>query len=166
MKLMKMHRPTGFTLAELLIVLAIFCFLLALLMPILSKALKKAREFEDATYAKRSQPLLLVKTADGGKMGLGFHRRTREPVLYSKDEEAKNNQLMLHAFGFRDLKEHVTRNRTAFSRPDNLTEEECDLLRECGFVEWRKWDPETDWKKQIKQMSAAIPRITLKTSLA
>jgi len=148
-------KTKGFSLIEILVVLAIFCFLLSLLMPALSKALKKMRAFEIKTYEKRSKPLLFVTTQDGEHMGFGLHIRSREPILYSVDEELKNKHLMLHILGFQKLREHVIQTPEAFKKPYKLSGDECELLEGCGFAEWRVWDEEKDWKRLIKQMSSA-----------
>ena len=150
-------KSKGFSLIEVLVVMAIFCFLLAILMPILSKVLKKAREYETKTYEKRSKPFLFMTTEDGEHMGFGFHIRSREPIIYTVDEELKNKHIMLHALGFQKLRDHVAQNPKAFRKPQNLTEKEIELLEACGFVEWRLWDEETDWKRLIKQMSSVRP---------
>ena len=152
---MKRMKHKGFSLIEVLVVLAIFCFLLSILMPILTKVLKKAREYETEAYEKRSKPFLFVTTEDGEYMGFGLHIRSREPIIYTKDEELKNKHLMLYVLGFQKLRDYVTQTPKAFRKPQNMTEQECELLEECGFVEWRLWDNERDWERLIKQMSSA-----------
>jgi prepilin-type N-terminal cleavage/methylation domain-containing protein len=59
---MKNMKAQGFTLVEMLIVLLIFCILMSMLLPILTKALRKAREYEESLHSKRSEPILMVKS--------------------------------------------------------------------------------------------------------
>ena len=139
---MRRMKTKGLTLAEVLIVLAIISILFSILLPVLAKALKGAREFEERAYVSRSRPILTVKNKDGIEMGLGFHKKNGESILYCDDEEAKNNQIIQHVFGFMRLEDYVRQNRNAFVRPDALTDQECDLLRDCGFVEWNAWQSE------------------------
>jgi len=140
---MKRLCTKGFSLVELLIVLAIISILFAFLLPQLNKARKKARDFEEKAYTLRSRPRLLVKNAAGIEMGLGFHREGK-PVLYYDDDNVKNAQLMQFTFGFQKLENYVKRNPKTYFNPDDLTEEETQLLEKCGFIEWEKWEVKED----------------------
>lgn len=160
---MKFMKTKGFSLMEMLVVLAIFCFLLSILMPILSKVLKMAREYERMAHSKRSKPRLLVKTADGWIMGLGFYRK--EPILYCDDEEIKNTHMMQHALGFQKLRDYLEKNSQAFATPHKLTEKECKILKDCGFVEYRVWEGDEDWELlKNKKTSAVVSRTAGETT--
>jgi prepilin-type N-terminal cleavage/methylation domain-containing protein len=137
---MQLVKSKGLTLVEVLIVLAIMSILFSILLPVLSKVLRRAREYDERAYVSRSQPLLTVKNTGGIEMGLGFYKSSGEPILYCDDEKAKNTQMIQHVFGFMRLEDYVKSNRNAFARPDRLTDHECDLLRGCGFVEWKAWE--------------------------
>jgi prepilin-type N-terminal cleavage/methylation domain-containing protein len=140
---MKRLNANGITLIEMLVVLAIISILFALLLPQLNKVRKKARDFEEKAFTLRSRPRLLVTNAAGIEMGLGFHKQGK-PVLYHDDDKVKNAQLMQFTFGFQELENYVKRNPKTYFNPDDLTEEETELLEKCGFVEWEKWVVEED----------------------
>jgi hypothetical protein len=94
-------------------------------------------------------------------MGLGFYRR--QPIIYCKNEEIENNHKMMYALGFKKLQEYAQQNPKSFRRPDKLTEKECELLKECGFVGWKVWNSEEDWEIMKKQTaSAALIMVPLK----
>jgi prepilin-type N-terminal cleavage/methylation domain-containing protein len=62
----KINKNKGFTLVELLVVMAIIALLLGLLLPALAKARATARQVKDATQIKQCHAGLLSAGADGG----------------------------------------------------------------------------------------------------
>jgi prepilin-type N-terminal cleavage/methylation domain-containing protein len=60
------NKNKGFTLVELLVVMAIIALLLGLLLPALAKARATARQVKDATQIKQTHAGLLAAAADGG----------------------------------------------------------------------------------------------------
>lgn len=142
-KKMKIMKNKGFSLLELLIVLAIISILFSILMPALSRARKEAHDFEERAYGLRSYPLLVVVNEVGIEMGLGFYKEG-EPFLYHDDKKVKNSQMMQYTFGFQKLQNYVEGNNKAFGKPYDLTPEERDLLVKCGFVEYRAWVSENE----------------------
>ena len=81
-KIMRMRENKGFTLAELLIVVAIIAVLVAIAIPIFSSQLEKAREATDeanirAIYAELSADVLLENTAGTGPNVAASYRVTK-----------------------------------------------------------------------------------------
>jgi len=61
-----MKKNKGFTLVELLVVMAIIALLLGLLLPALAKARATARQVKDATQVKQCHSGLLTAAAENG----------------------------------------------------------------------------------------------------
>jgi prepilin-type N-terminal cleavage/methylation domain-containing protein len=92
------HRPRGFTLVELLVVMAIIALLLGLLLPALARARNTARQVKDSTQIKQVHSGLVTAAADSnGSLPLPGEIN-RRGVLHGRgaQDERVNNHANLY----------------------------------------------------------------------